>query len=178
MGLGTFLHGDPQAGTPGATVGPARAYELFSTLAFGGRRRRVFTELVVLSGAGPGDRVLDVGCGPGYLTNLAADAVRPAGVALGIDPSPTVIDYATRHTTRDKRGQVRVRRHGQPDEDARTNGLTQHYRAREAVITRVHVAWAGRADIRQLALARSRLRSRPRAVLLLLGCTPSLELTC
>ena len=94
MGLGTFLHGDPQAGTPGATVGPARAYELFSTLAFGGRRRRVFTELVVLSGAGPGDRVLDVGCGPGYLTNLAADAVRPAGVALGIDPSPTVIDYA------------------------------------------------------------------------------------
>jgi ubiquinone/menaquinone biosynthesis C-methylase UbiE len=100
MGLGAFLHGDPQASTPGATVGPARAYELFNDLAFGGRRRRVFTSLVVLSGARPGDRVLDVGCGPGYLTNLVADAVGPAGTARGIDPSPTVIDYATRSTKR------------------------------------------------------------------------------
>ena len=94
MKLGTFLHGDPQASTPGLTIGPARAYELFSTLAFAGRRRRVFTSLVALSGARPGDQVLDVGCGPGYLTRLAADAVQPGGAALGIDPSPSVIAYA------------------------------------------------------------------------------------
>jgi len=94
MGLRTFLHGDPQASTPGVTIGPARAYEVFSTLVFAGRRRRVFTSLVVLSGAGPGDQVLDVGCGPGYLTRLAADAVRPGGSARGIDPSPSVISYA------------------------------------------------------------------------------------
>lgn len=96
MGLKTFLHGDPQASTPGLTIGPARAYEVFSTLAFAGRRRRVFTALVALSGARPGDHVLDVGCGPGYLTRLAADAVRPGGAALGIDPSPSVIAYAQR----------------------------------------------------------------------------------
>jgi len=71
------------------------------TLAFGGRRRREFTELVVLSGASPGDRVLDPSCGPGYLTRLAADAVRPAGTARGIDPSPTVIDYARQTAKRE-----------------------------------------------------------------------------
>ena len=49
----------------------------------------------------PGDRVLDVDCGPGCLTNLVADAVRPAGTALGIDPSPTVIDHAKRSTKRE-----------------------------------------------------------------------------
>ena len=98
MGLGTFLHGDPQPSTPGVTIGPARTYELFSTVAFGGRRRKVFTRLVDLSGAGPGDRVLDVGCGPGFLTRLAADAVGPGGTAHGIDPSPSVIAYARQAT--------------------------------------------------------------------------------
>ena len=94
MGLVEFLHGDPQPTTRGSIIGPARAYEVFSTLVFAGRRRRVFTRLVALSGARPGDRVLDVGCGPGYLTRLAADAVRPGGAAVGIDPSPSVIRYA------------------------------------------------------------------------------------
>jgi protein-L-isoaspartate O-methyltransferase len=32
----------------------------------------LFGRLVELSGALPGERVLDVGCGPGYLTALAA----------------------------------------------------------------------------------------------------------
>jgi SAM-dependent methyltransferase len=91
MGLGSFLHGDPQPSTSGATIGPARAYEAFSALAFAGRRRRVYTRLVALSGARPGDRVLDAGCGPGYLTRLAA---------LGIDPSPSVIRYA-QHAAKD-----------------------------------------------------------------------------
>jgi ubiquinone/menaquinone biosynthesis C-methylase UbiE len=99
MNLGAFLHGDPQSTTRGATIGPARAYEVFSAVAFAGRRRRVFARLVALSGAKPGDHVLDVGCGPGYLTRLAAEAVTPGGRALGIDPSPTVIDYARRATT-------------------------------------------------------------------------------
>lgn len=101
MRLGAFLHGDPQPTTPGATIGPARAYEVFSTLAFAGRRRRAFARLVALGGTRPGDRLLDVGCGPGYLTRLAADVVGPAGTALGIDPSPTVIRYAQRATKRD-----------------------------------------------------------------------------
>lgn len=94
-----FLHGDPQPTTRGATIGPARAYEAFSKIAFAGRRHRIYTRLVALSGAEPGDRVLDVGCGPGALTRVAADAVAPGGSALGIDASPTVIDYAKRATS-------------------------------------------------------------------------------
>ena len=94
MALGRLLHGDPQTTTRGETIGPARAYEVFTAVFFGGRRHRAFSRLVELSGARPGDKVLDVGCGTGYLTRLVAAAVAPGGSALGIDPSPTVIAYA------------------------------------------------------------------------------------
>ena len=101
MRHGPSLHGDPQPTTTGTTIGPARAYEAFCTLAFAGRRRAIFSRLVTLGGAQPGERVLDAGCGPGYLTRLAAAAVRPGGTALGIDPSPSVIRYAQRVTAQD-----------------------------------------------------------------------------
>ncbi|NUK07374.1 methyltransferase domain-containing protein [Streptomyces lunaelactis] len=94
MALGRLLHGDPQTTTRGETIGPARAYEVFTAVFFGGRRHRAFSRLVELSCARPGDKVLDVGCGTGYLTRLVAAAVAPGGSALGIDPSPTVIGYA------------------------------------------------------------------------------------
>jgi ubiquinone/menaquinone biosynthesis C-methylase UbiE len=38
----------------------------------------------------PGERVLDVGSGPGYLVALIAEAVGPAGVVHGVDPSPAM----------------------------------------------------------------------------------------
>jgi ubiquinone/menaquinone biosynthesis C-methylase UbiE len=94
MALGRLLHGDPQTTTRGETIGPARAYEVFTAVFFGGRRRRAFSRLVELSCARPGDKVLDVGCGTGYLTRLVAAAVAPGGSVVGIDPSPTVIGYA------------------------------------------------------------------------------------
>ncbi|HET6355432.1 class I SAM-dependent methyltransferase [Streptomyces sp.] len=94
MALGRLLHGDPQTTTRGETIGPARAYEVFTAVFFGGRRHRAFSRLVELSGARPGDKVLDVGCGTGYLTRLVAAAVAPGGSTVGIDPSPTVIGYA------------------------------------------------------------------------------------
>ncbi|WP_198540078.1 methyltransferase domain-containing protein [Streptomyces sp. CT34] len=78
------------------TIGPARAYELFSEFGFGGRRRRAFARLAALSGARPGDRVLDVGCGTGYLTRRMAERVGPGGAVTGIDPSPSVLAYARR----------------------------------------------------------------------------------
>jgi len=45
----------------GTTIGGIRAYELTCEVAFLGRRRRVYSRLVALSGARPGDQVLDVG---------------------------------------------------------------------------------------------------------------------
>ena len=38
----------------------------------------------------PGERVLDVGCGPGYLVAAMAEEVGPEGAVFGIDPSPSM----------------------------------------------------------------------------------------
>src|SRR4051812_28794777 len=95
MNLGQLLHGKPQADAPGA-IRYARAYELFSAVVFAGRRQRTFGRLVELAGVSAGDRVLDVGCGPGYLTALAADAAAPGGNAVGVDPSQPMIEQARR----------------------------------------------------------------------------------
>src|SRR4249919_2935006 len=85
-------HSHPQ----GETIERVRMYETFSKIAFLGRRRRVFARIVALSGAQPGDRVLDVGCGGGYLARLLAAAVTPNGQVTGIDPSSLAIIYARR----------------------------------------------------------------------------------
>src|SRR5512136_310178 len=45
----------------------------------------------------PGDKVLDVGCGPGRLTLAAQGWVGPAGEAHGVDPSPEMIEVARRN---------------------------------------------------------------------------------
>jgi ubiquinone/menaquinone biosynthesis C-methylase UbiE len=80
----------------GTVIERVWTYELTSVIAFGGRRRQVYRRIVALSGARPGDRVLDIGCNGGYLARLLAAAVTPGGQVAGIDPSPTAIAYATR----------------------------------------------------------------------------------
>jgi ubiquinone/menaquinone biosynthesis C-methylase UbiE len=97
MGLGQRILGDPHGHREdhgGGLIHRARMYEVSSSIAFAGLRRRVFDGLVGKSGAGPGDRVLDVGCGTGYFARRAARAVLPGGEVVGIDPSPSVIEYA------------------------------------------------------------------------------------
>lgn len=88
------LHGKSPEGAPGA-IHHARVYELMSALAFTGSRRRIFGRLVTLAEVTAGDEVLDVGCGPGYLTSLAAQAA-PAGRAVGVDVSEPMVAEATR----------------------------------------------------------------------------------
>jgi len=97
MGLGHRLlghsHGNPDD-RGGRLIRQARLYECHAAIAFLGRRRRLYDDLVARSGAQPGDQILDIGCGTGYFTRRAARAVIPAGHVVGIDPSPPVIDYA------------------------------------------------------------------------------------
>ncbi|HEY7631977.1 MAG TPA: methyltransferase domain-containing protein [Thermoleophilaceae bacterium] len=55
----------------------------------------------------PGERVIDIGCGPGYLASEMAEAVGQDGFVLGVDPSPSMLAIAER---RDRvRGAARVK---------------------------------------------------------------------
>lgn len=54
---------------------------------------RLALEMLEIS---PGDRVLDVGCGPGNFTRDFARAAGPAGLAVGIDASQTMLAAAVR----------------------------------------------------------------------------------
>jgi ubiquinone/menaquinone biosynthesis C-methylase UbiE len=89
-------HGD--SSQQDGTIRHVRMHETVSAVAFLGRRRRVYRHLVALSGARPGDRVLDVGCSGGYFVRLLAAAVSPRGQVTGIDPSTPAITYARRRS--------------------------------------------------------------------------------
>jgi SAM-dependent methyltransferase len=47
-----------------------------------------------------GETVLDIGCGPGYLTEMMADAVTETGSVLGIDISEDLLHVARRRNSR------------------------------------------------------------------------------
>jgi ubiquinone/menaquinone biosynthesis C-methylase UbiE len=64
-------------------------YERF----FGGITPRLAEPLLAATGVGPGDRVLDVASGPGFVA--AAAAARGAGV-VGVDVAPAMVAHARR----------------------------------------------------------------------------------
>jgi arsenite methyltransferase len=45
----------------------------------------------------PGERVIDIGCGPGFLCESMAAAIGPTGCVVGIDISRDLIDFAIKH---------------------------------------------------------------------------------
>ncbi|GAA1305036.1 methyltransferase domain-containing protein [Pseudonocardia xinjiangensis] len=47
-------------------------------------------QVLALLAPQPGERVLDIGSGPGYLAASLADAVGPTGTVYGLDPSPAM----------------------------------------------------------------------------------------
>lgn len=51
-------------------------------------------DLVDLLEPGPGERILDLGCGTGHLTAEIAEAVGPEGFVVGIDASPAMVERA------------------------------------------------------------------------------------
>ncbi|MDX1251529.1 MAG: methyltransferase domain-containing protein [Gammaproteobacteria bacterium] len=69
-------------------------YDLGCALVGLGRRFR--EETLRRAALEPGERVLDVGCGTGVLTRLAAEAVGEAGEVIGIDPALRMIAAARR----------------------------------------------------------------------------------
>ena len=48
-------------------------------------------------GVKPGLRVLDAGCGPGKVTSILHEMIRPGGTILGVDYSEKRIDHAKKH---------------------------------------------------------------------------------
>jgi arsenite methyltransferase len=74
------------------------------------RRRRLVREAVA---AAPGERVLDVGCGPGFYVRELLDEVTPGGSVVGVDASPDMLAVAARRC--EGHGDVELR-HGEATE--------------------------------------------------------------
>jgi ubiquinone/menaquinone biosynthesis C-methylase UbiE len=98
MRLAHILHRSAQSATAhGVTIGTPAHYDRVTNLFFLGRRRQAYQALVRASRVGPGQRVLDVGCGTGYFARMLADAVGPTGQVVGVDAAPEMVEYARRH---------------------------------------------------------------------------------
>jgi len=80
------------------------------------RRLEPFTREVLLrAGLRPGMRVLDVGCGVGDVSLLAAEIVGPTGTVLGVDRSEEALWTARRRAIQDGRRNVTFAKAGLND---------------------------------------------------------------
>ena len=69
----------------------ARNYERYFVPAIG---RPLANDLIAAAALRPGERVLDVGCGTGVVTRLAAEQVGPDGAVAGADLTASMLDVA------------------------------------------------------------------------------------
>lgn len=92
-GRGPHEHG----GSSGMIHSPV-VYDAMSHALFLGLRGPVYRRLARLTGARPGDRVLDIGCGSGAFTRALTRRVGTNGSVVGIDPAPEMVTFANRRT--------------------------------------------------------------------------------
>lgn len=94
----------PATGTDGWVMNLGWAYDamvwLADRLVFRGGLASIHDQALRLAALGPGDRVLDVGCGTGRLAVQAKAIVGEAGHVVGIDPGPRQIARARRRAER------------------------------------------------------------------------------
>ena len=92
--------GVPAPPTSGRLIRWAAFYDPFVRLMTLGRDRGIREMTLDLAGLGPGERVLDVGCGTGDLTLAAGRRIGPSGRVYGIDAAPEMIAVARRKAAR------------------------------------------------------------------------------
>jgi ubiquinone/menaquinone biosynthesis C-methylase UbiE len=68
------------------------------------RRRRLVREALR---AAPGERILDVGCGPGFYCAELAEEVGPSGSIVGLDTSAPMLALAARRCESDRNVELR-----------------------------------------------------------------------
>jgi len=85
----------PSAESGGSTYVLGHADAEVRRLLLQGRLYNDYTEHALrLAGLRPGMRVLDIGCGPGDVSLIAARLVGPSGSVLGVDAAPDMIELA------------------------------------------------------------------------------------
>jgi demethylmenaquinone methyltransferase/2-methoxy-6-polyprenyl-1,4-benzoquinol methylase/phosphoethanolamine N-methyltransferase len=99
LSLAVSSRGD-ERGAQGRMIRWARLYDVGTTLLSFGQASALRRNTVKLAGIATGERILDVGCGPGRLAILAGTVAGPAGEVCGIDPAPEMVALANRNATR------------------------------------------------------------------------------
>jgi ubiquinone/menaquinone biosynthesis C-methylase UbiE len=74
--------------------GRARLVDTLENLISGGQQEAILAATLHAAEVGPGDRLLDVGCGTGKLAIAAARLTSPMGMVFGVDATPAMIDLA------------------------------------------------------------------------------------
>ena len=84
-----------QVSSKSYAASPAENYQRYFVPAIG---RPVADDLIAVAGLQPGQRVLDVACGTGVVTRLAAERVGAAGAVAGLDVNPGMLAVARSQT--------------------------------------------------------------------------------
>lgn len=93
---------EPAPKTRGRLIRWARLYDISNWFLFLGREASFREATADLAEIEPGHSVLDVGCGTGNLTLVAAQRADPEGAVFGIDAAPEMIREASRKADRQK----------------------------------------------------------------------------